>query len=357
MSYSKPRSFVFAGLGVLTLVVSSCGSSNGSPSDAGGDISHKLHRGESWATGGDDSSISNSAADGTTGLPLPVERGLRGARQPPASTSAATTPASTPSLSNTTVTLFPTPVCMVPLGNGPGGANCDPAPPRRSNGANFHFCDGPDDPTSPGICIPLTATPSPGLGLCQIPCTAALDGTQASGCPGQDTCILQYVGSDPTTNQPIALGYCRGACEKDADCVDLDTARAAARRRRGGAWTSRRSTSGSAPQTPVTRTKQLGDDVPHHGPRATTTPPARATALSATRRTKGFCTQACIVGGSVHVPERLGVRRPAASRSFGRRHDHPRRDEVRLAGLLRPQVQPRRRNGDPDARRREPGAG
>jgi hypothetical protein len=280
-------------------VVSSCGSSNGSSNDAGGDISHKPVEVIIGDSGGDGSSASSAPADGTTGLPCKTDSDCA-APGGPGINICSNSGSLAASVTNVQVTLLPTPVCLVPLGNGLGGANCDPAPPTDPTGANFHFCDGPDSPNSPGICIPLTATPSAGLGLCQIPCTAALDGTVATGCLGQDTCILQYVGTDPTTNMPIALGYCRGSCEKDADCADLNTARAAAGPDAGPAWVCQVDI-GYCTQHPVTRTKQLGAACVASGRGSDNTSGACNCAL-ANAANKGFCTQACIVGGAVACP-------------------------------------------------------
>jgi hypothetical protein len=94
---------------------------------------------------------------------------------------------------------YPTAVCIVPT--------CA----TLSDSSGLHFCDGPDDPSSPGICVPsgLTST-----GICIPKCTYDQKGSAASGCVGHDTCNA-YTGTKEN-----GIGYCWAGCTKDGDCQD-----------------------------------------------------------------------------------------------------------------------------------------
>ena len=73
------------------------------------------------------------------------------------------------------------PVCILPPPMSSAQGNCDPVPGGVDDGLP-HFCDGPDDPTSPGLCLPFSQNnPQPGEGVCYPLCTFALDGTKATG--------------------------------------------------------------------------------------------------------------------------------------------------------------------------------
>jgi hypothetical protein len=103
--------------------------------------------------------------------------------------------------------------------SGPGNDTCDfssPTPVCRlphciapANGI-VHYCDGPDAPGSPGICL--------ADGTCWPTCTFQGDGTPASGCATNNACNAQSFGLDPKTGLPAGIGFCRGGCETDADC-------------------------------------------------------------------------------------------------------------------------------------------
>src|SRR5579859_5596076 len=67
--------------------------------------------------------------------------------------------------SNVVFTNFPTPVCEVPPPN--GGGNCDPCGGTMPCDRGIHFCDGPDQLSAPGLCVPNSSTnPLPGQGRC-----------------------------------------------------------------------------------------------------------------------------------------------------------------------------------------------
>ena len=92
---------------------------------------------------------------------------------------------------------YPTPVCIIPT--------CSPV-----TDTTLHFCDGPDDSSSPGICVP-DPTSTTG-GACIPKCTYDSIGTQPSGCQGKDTCYA-YTGAKQN-----GIGYCWAGCTQDADC-------------------------------------------------------------------------------------------------------------------------------------------
>jgi hypothetical protein len=93
---------------------------------------------------------------------------------------------------------YPVPVCILPT--------CTPV-----SGQQLHFCDGPDDPSSPGICVPSGGM---GGGTCLPKCTYDKSGGAQKGCVGKDTC-WSY-----TTGMQGGVGYCWGGCTSDLDCTN-----------------------------------------------------------------------------------------------------------------------------------------
>ena len=91
---------------------------------------------------------------------------------------------------------YPTPVCVVPT--------CSPI----SDSQSVHYCDGPDAPSSPGVCVPYG---SGGGGLCIPKCTFDKNGGAAVGCTGKDAC-------NDTIDPQGGVGYCFGGCTQDTDC-------------------------------------------------------------------------------------------------------------------------------------------
>jgi hypothetical protein len=89
---------------------------------------------------------------------------------------------------------YPTPVCIIDT--------CAPISDTK-----LHFCDGPDDPSSPGICVPGFNS-----SVCVPKCTYDKQGGAPSGCAGKDTCF------DYPTIVETGIGYCWGGCAQDADC-------------------------------------------------------------------------------------------------------------------------------------------
>ena len=92
---------------------------------------------------------------------------------------------------------YPTAVCIID--------SCSPV----STDSTLHFCDGPDDSSSPGICVP-------GLngGVCVPKCNYDQNGNAPTGCAGKDTCFTY-----PTATE-TGVGYCWGGCTSDQDCSD-----------------------------------------------------------------------------------------------------------------------------------------
>jgi hypothetical protein len=89
---------------------------------------------------------------------------------------------------------YPSPVCILPT--------CSPV-----SGTTVHYCDGPDDPSSPGICVPQAQG-----GICLPKCTYDKTGDPAVGCQGKDACFAFTSAPDG------GVGYCWGGCTANADC-------------------------------------------------------------------------------------------------------------------------------------------
>jgi hypothetical protein len=92
---------------------------------------------------------------------------------------------------------YPTNVCIIPT--------CT----TISDDTSLHFCDGPDDSSSPGICVPGFSG-----GVCLPKCTYDQNGGAPVGCAGKDTC-----NSYPTVKEN-GIGYCWAGCTQDQDCSD-----------------------------------------------------------------------------------------------------------------------------------------
>ncbi|MGD0673892.1 MAG: hypothetical protein ABSC94_00645 [Polyangiaceae bacterium] len=97
--------------------------------------------------------------------------------------------------------LFPTPVCVL--------TSCDPG-----TDGNLHFCDGPDMPSSPGVCLDL----GNGAGFCLPQCELLTDGKAPTGCAAGSACAALALGVDSSGNVAGAFGACLSACTQDSDC-------------------------------------------------------------------------------------------------------------------------------------------
>ncbi len=117
--------------------------------------------------------------------------------------------------------VYPTPICL---------STC-----TFVNDNALHYCDGKDDPSSPGVCIPNPGVPVAALGMSQagicLPwCRFAADGTVAVGsngsapaCQLNDVC-QPYIFLPPQTatgtddGGALGIGFCWGGCTQNSDC-------------------------------------------------------------------------------------------------------------------------------------------
>jgi hypothetical protein len=265
MSQHRKSLGLLAVAGVVGLVAASCGGSSGSPTDAGtADIAHKGME-VIVSDGGDDGSDSSLGTyDGTVGQPCKVDADCASAGGPGVNKCSNSLGGT---LGGVTVTLFPTPVCVLPT--------CNPAPDSDPTGMFLHFCDGPDDPSSPGLCVPNAS----GTGICLPSCTFNFDGSAPTGCMGADRCSPFAQNQDVNTGAVTGgLGFCQSACETNADCSGLGTG-----------W-SCQTDLGFCTQHLKARTKMPGD--------ACTSGTSACNCLSDPTTNTGFCTTACVVGSS-----------------------------------------------------------
>jgi hypothetical protein len=255
---------LLAGVGLAGVVVIGCSSSSGGSASDGGADGPIFRRLSDAAT---DDGGGATGFDGTSGKPCTTDADCKGRDGGPGFNAC----------SNDAVGLNPgfeaTPVCIeTPPGS---GTDCDPT--------TTLFCDGPDAPSSPGMCLALTNPPAPNQGLCVPKCTFAVDGSPPVGCVGKDKCSPIVFNLD-THNNVIGVGFCHSFCETDADCSGAGTGLAC-----------QTDTGDCVPaQNKVTRTKHLGDVCTVSATTGTTTACNCATGAS----TAGYCTTACLVGGT-----------------------------------------------------------
>jgi hypothetical protein len=160
--------------------------------------------------------------------------------------------------------LYPAAVCVL--------RTCNPG-----TDGNLHFCDGPDNPASPGVCLN-----SANGGICLPKCLAAADGSAPTGCQGKDTCAL--AATAVISSQLVAIGFCLGGCTADTDCP---------------AGNKCQKDQGICLTTVTPPTKALGAPCTTADNGSTTTPAACNCLINqAAMATQGFCTQTCIVGSA-----------------------------------------------------------
>jgi len=286
------RSIGFLAASALAAVIAQgCSSSTSSSSDGGpGTVTHidamsVVVVPEDGGAGEAGSSLCAGPSDGTTGKPCTTDSDCVTASGPGINKCSIDYPQI---ITNVTVQLLPSPTCMLPLPtSGTGIGNCDPAPPSDPSGMLIHYCDGPDDPTSPGVCVPGTNPPASCAGTCLQQCTFPLDGSAQTGCIGKDTCFLFAFNVDTTTDAVTGVGYCQGSCQADGDCSGL------------GAGYVCQTDIGLCTKKLVTRTKQPGaacSAVPNTvaGNDSAT---GACNCLTDTTTNTGYCAVACIVGG------------------------------------------------------------
>jgi hypothetical protein len=176
---------------------------------------------------------------------------------------------------------LPAPVCTLP----PTTDNCDPAPSSDPLGDLPHFCDGQDDPSSPGLCVADDpSNPVSGMGTCQPKCTFAVNGATATGCVAPDTCVVaNFAAVQSGTSLTVAgYGYCQGTCQHDADCPS-----------QMGVQAFCQTDVGLCTTQPVARTLAVGD--------ACTASDYQAGACNCNFdpvSLVGYCTTVCVVGGT-----------------------------------------------------------
>ena len=243
------------------------GSSSGSGSSGGGSGSSGGSSGSSGSSSGSSGSSGSSSGssggatyDGTTGKSCTTDADCQ--------------PAGGPGVNRcsndilfSTGALFPTPVCILPTA-------CDPG-----TDGGIHFCDGPDDPSSPGVCLPTTSPPETNMGICLPQCDFSPSGSAATGCAGKDQCDIYGIGSD-ASGDPLGIGYCYNGCDTDADCTSA------------GANQHCQANEGICVTT-VQTVLPMGDGCDST---STTTPTCNCIANTTTNL--GYCGQFCKVGGT-----------------------------------------------------------
>jgi hypothetical protein len=265
--------------GVAAVLAGGCSSSNasGPASDAGADVMHKM------LEGGGLEPDAGLTYDGTTGKSCKSDTDCVSPTGPGTNVCSSDYDGKLMTSSNLTVSAFSTPVCMIPLP--PVGArtgNCDPTGPGGVDDGLPHFCDGPDVPTSPGLCFPLTLPVEAGQGRCFPLCSFTIGGGKATGCIGSNACVPTNFLRNRMTNVVTAYGICASACEKNSDCA--------------GGMTCMTDI-GLCRPTAVTRTKPLGA--------ACSIDPASPDSINNTCMcdgdlitAAGFCSSQCVVGGN-----------------------------------------------------------
>jgi len=278
---------------IAALSITSCSASNGGGSraaDASGDgVAPDLEGGEDAMVGsgssggsmmvaGGSSSSSGSGAsssgsvvaatdaaaprtyDGTVGMPCTLSTDCEPPGGPGASICSKTAFGVGP--------LWPTPVCIL--------MRCDPV---GSGNGGIRYCDGPpNDPTSPGICLPTTSPPQVNMGTCLPRCEFAVDGGAPTGCQGKNACNL--VGAiSIATGSVVGEGYCFGGCTTNSDCPSGSQCQV---------------DEGTCVTTLYARTKMIGQAC-GSADLASTSNACFCDYSAATNQ--GYCTQSCIVGG------------------------------------------------------------
>jgi hypothetical protein len=285
MAFRKWFWLLFVG-GAAVLAQAGCSSSTTETGGGDGGSDAAIHKMLEASVSGDDG---GGSFDMTTGKVCASNTDCTGVNGPGFNVCSSTIAYT---VAGQTVSLWPTPICLLPPpAQGDTFGNCDPAPTGAPAGYP-HFCDGPDDPSSPGLCLPLDTTPMPNRGICLPKCTFGTGPTAQVGCPGADACVNSTYLQDPTTLAVTGYGFCEGVCQTDADCGPLSTAL--------GTTFVCQTDVGYCAQSKVTRPKAVGDtcNVSADG----TTDDLNSGKCNCTYDTMsttgpGFCTTACVTGG------------------------------------------------------------
>jgi len=244
-----------------------------------------------------DGSTANSEHDETTGQPCASNADCRRDGGPGVNR-CSNDPSYAQTIGGVTVQLWPTPVCLEPLA-ADGQGNCDPAPAGTDpNGRSIHFCDGPDAPSSPGICVAVDpAHPQPGQGVCYPKCTFGTDAAAPVGCANHDACV--YYSYSLVDASVTGFGFCQGLCQQDSDCNGL------------GDEYGCQVDLGFCTTGPLVRTKSVGAacSAADEASGACNCDVAGSAGL-------GYCTSACVAGTSVCPPSWVCDTRQPAIVSF-----------------------------------------
>jgi hypothetical protein len=267
--------------GFIGVVAVGCSSSAAgpSPSDGGTDviIFKTLDGGGAL---GDDAGDAAPSVDGTTGKACTSDKDCVSANGPGINVCSSGFPGT---VGGVDVQFWSTPICIIP----PTAPNCDPAPVGQPYGPQYCDGSGPDDPSSPGICVPADfANPQPGEGLCYPKCTFTVGG-KATGCAGSNVCALDWSFAPMTGSTEVTgVGFCQSVCQTDADCSSL------------GAGIVCQTDIGLCTPKKVTRTKTIGAacSVALDGGADDNT--TGACFCFAGNSGSGFCASACVVGGA-----------------------------------------------------------
>ncbi len=175
----------FAPLAVVTVFVAACGGSTVSVTDGGSDSGTAP---DSQPPGDATPDVGGQTYDNVVGKAC--------------SSDGDCTSANGPNLARCSTSVFapqdyyPTPVCILP--------SCSPI----SDASGLHFCDGPDTPASPGICVTNGSTG----GICVPKCNYDKSGSAPTGCLAHDSCFA-FVEAPES-----GVGYCWAGCTQDSDC-------------------------------------------------------------------------------------------------------------------------------------------
>ena len=227
---------------------------------------------------GDDAAASNLGVDGTTGQICTSDKDCVSATGPGVNVCSIGVAGT---VGNVDIQFWSTPVCLIP----PTTANCDPAPIGKAPGP--HYCDGPDNIASPGICVADDqANPQPGQGLCFPKCSYTLGGT-ATGCAGSNVCSLDWFSPPTASSSAVTgVGFCQSTCQVDSDCSKL------------GAGYGCQTDIGLCTTKKVTRAKPIGSGcVASTDGGADDNTTGACNCLSGSSG-QGVCTSFCVVGGA-----------------------------------------------------------
>jgi hypothetical protein len=272
---------VLVACGLVGLIAAGCSSSNGAAAGDAGDAAVRRMLDAAISIGGDDSGA-QGAFDGTTGKQCTQDSDCVGPDGGAGINTCSVDYGFT--ITGVSVALWATPVCIIPPPQSASQGNCDPVPAGVDDGLP-HFCDGPDDPTSPGLCLPFDLNnPQPGQGVCYPLCTFGLDGQKPTGCVGTDECFPVTFLRSSTDGTVTGYGFCAGGCQQDSDCTGL------------GAGFVCQTDIGYCTMMKVTRTKPIGAACMA----ATTAGSADDIACNCDADPTtglGDCSSACVVGG------------------------------------------------------------